>query len=331
MTGVADRAPESEVVHQYTAGDRMGPAVAGRPSGRRRWLMVAALVLFVVGSLLLWQATKAGEGGDAAGDPEAAADLRHIHGIGVNPADGRVYVGTHGGVFQVSDQQPPVLVSARVQDFMGFTVVGPDHFLASGHPGHRSSASVGLIESTDAGVTWTSRSLEGRADFHSLRARHGLVYGYDYPTGELMVTADLEVWDTRSHVALGDFAVSPANPNVVVGVTDRGVVRSQDGGRSFTAPAGPVLLLISWAQDGALVGITPCGVVHASGDGGLTWDTRGTLNGAPEAVEAASGREIYAAAASAVLVSRDGGRTFANVTPVEGASASRESCAHFHM
>ena len=329
MTGVADRAPESEVVHQYTAGDRTAPAVAGRPSGRRRWLMVAALVLFVVGSLLLWESTKSGDGGDAAG--QSAAGLGHVHGIGVNPADGRVYIGTHRGVFQVSEQQPPVLVSARVQDFMGFTVVGPDHFLASGHPGHRASASVGLIESTDAGATWTSRSLEGRADFHSLQARHGLVYGYDHPTGELMVTSDLEVWDTRSHVALGDFAVSPANPNVVVGVTDRGVVRSQDGGRSFTAPAGPVLLLISWAQDGALVGITPCGVVHASGDGGLTWDTRGTLNGAPEAVEAASGREIYAAADTAVSVSRDGGRTFADLTPNEGASAPLEGCTHSHM
>lgn len=308
-------------------GNRTVAAVAGRTSGRRRWRVVAAVVLFLVGSLLLLQATKVGDGGDAAGHPESAAGFGHIHGIGVNPADGRVYVGTHRGVFQVSEQQSPVLVSDRVQDFMGFTVVGPDHFLAGGHPGDDSSASVGLIESTDAGATWTSRSLDGRADFHSLQARHGFVYGYDYSTRELMVTADLEVWDTRSHVRLGDFAVSPANPDVVVGVTDRGVVRSQDGGRSFTAPAGPVLLLVSWAEDGALVGVTPCGVVHASGDGGLTWDTRGTLNGLAEAVEAISGREIYAAADSAVLVSKDGGRTFAALT-TEGASAPLEGCTH---
>jgi hypothetical protein len=317
-------------MHQSAAADPTAPAVAGRTSGRHRWRVVAAVVLFLVGSLLLWESTKVGEGGDAAGQPESAADLSHIHGIGVNPADGRVYVGTHRGVFHMSEQQSPILVSDRVQDFMGFTVVGPDHFLASGHPGQRSSASVGLIESTDAGATWTSRSLEGGADFHSLQARHGLVYGYDFPTGELMVTADLEAWDTRSHIGLGDFAVSPADPDVVVGVTDRGVVRSQDGGRSFTAPAGPVLLLVSWAEDGTLVGVTPCGVVHASGDGGLTWDTRGTLNGAPEAVEAISGREIYAAADGAVLVSRDGGRMFAALT-LEGASAPLEGCTHSHM
>jgi hypothetical protein len=301
-------------MHQSAPGGGTAPAVADRSSGRRRLLVIVALVLFFVGSLLLLEATKGGDGGDAARHLDSGADLSHIHGIGVNPADGRVYVGTHRGVFQVLEQQPPVLVSDQVQDFMGFTVAGPNHFLASGHPGHGSSASVGLIESTDAGATWTSRSMEGQADFHSLQARHGFVYGYDYATGEFMATADLESWDRRSHVGLGDFAVSPADQEVIVGVTDRGVIRSQDGGRSFTAPAGPVLLLVSWADDGALVGVTPGGVVHVSGDGARTWDARGTLNGTPEAVEAASGRETYAAADSAALVSRDGGRTFAGLT-----------------
>jgi hypothetical protein len=92
--------------------------------------VVTAVVLFAVGSLLLLEATNAGRGRDPAGQPESAADLGHIHGIGVNPADGRVYAGTHRGVFRLSEGQLPVLVSDRVQDFMGFTVIGPDHFLA---------------------------------------------------------------------------------------------------------------------------------------------------------------------------------------------------------
>ena len=86
-----------------------------------------------------------------------------------------------------------------------------------------------------------------------------------------------------------------------------------------------MLLLVSWAEDGALIGVTPRGVVYASGDGGLTWDTRGTLNGLAEAVEATSGREIYAAADSAVLVSRDGGRTFAPLTPERALTSIRRS------
>ena len=82
-------------------GNRTVAAVAGRTFGRRRWRVVAAVVLFLVGSLLLLEATRVGKGGDAAGHPDSAVDFSHVHGIGVNPADGRVYVGTHRGVFQV--------------------------------------------------------------------------------------------------------------------------------------------------------------------------------------------------------------------------------------
>jgi hypothetical protein len=44
-----------------------------------------------------------------------------------------------------------------VIDLMGFTVAGPGRYLASGHPGlHVDQAQpVGLIETTDGGVTWT--------------------------------------------------------------------------------------------------------------------------------------------------------------------------------
>lgn len=301
------------VVRQSPRGKPTARAVAGR---RHPLVVVAALVLFLAGSLMLLRATNVLGGRDAVDKPASDAEsFGHVHGLGINPADGRLYVGTHHGVFQLSDQEAPVPVAKRAQDFMGFTVVGPDHFLASGHPGRGSSASVGLIESTNAGESWKSRSLEGRADFHSLQSRDGVVFGYDFPTGELMVTDDLEVWETRTHIGLGDFVVSPDDPNLVVGVTDRGVVRSGDGGRSFTAPAGPVLLLVSWAEDGALVGITPRGTIHVSGDDGHSWDVRGTTDGAAEAVEAVSAREVYAAAGGAVFRSRDGGRTFAAMTP----------------
>ena len=61
---------------------------------------------------------------------------------------------------------------------MGFTVVGPDRFLGSGHPdaaGIRQGkpARLGLIESTDAGDSWASRSLSGEVDFHALASSQG--------------------------------------------------------------------------------------------------------------------------------------------------------------
>ena len=147
---------------------------AGANPGNHRWF------LLVRGAGLL------------AGGAKGTAAFEHVHGIGFNPADNTVYAATHDGLFRLPTAGPPVRVADRVQDFMGFTVVGPDHFLASGHPGEGSSgpSSLGLIESTDRGNTWTSLSLAGKADFHALQARHGTIYGYNSMTGAFLVSAN---------------------------------------------------------------------------------------------------------------------------------------------
>jgi len=63
---------------------------------------------------------------------------------------------------------------------MGFTVVGPDHFLGSGHPGsvRDDPPFLGLIESRDAGNNWRPISLRGEVDFHVLEAQGAIVYGF---------------------------------------------------------------------------------------------------------------------------------------------------------
>ncbi len=107
-----------------------------------------------------------------------ARSLSHIHGLGVDPADGALYAGTHYGVYRLSSERAPERVGDIVQDFMGFTVAGPNHFLGSGHPGESNRddpPNLGLIESTNSGKSWTSVSMNGQADFHSLDYRHGLV------------------------------------------------------------------------------------------------------------------------------------------------------------
>ena len=54
----------------------------------------------------------------------------HVHGLSRKPADGALLVATHTGLFRVA---PGTASAHRVaddhQDTMGFTVVGPDHFL----------------------------------------------------------------------------------------------------------------------------------------------------------------------------------------------------------
>ncbi|UQA91094.1 beta propeller repeat protein [Streptomyces halobius] len=105
--------------------------------------------------------------------PASGASVSHIHGLGIDPADGRLYVATHEGVIAVENDGSSKRVSDTA-DYMGFTVKGPKTFLGSGHPaaGSGGHANRGLIESTDAGKTWKPLSLGGEVDFHALSHFH---------------------------------------------------------------------------------------------------------------------------------------------------------------
>lgn len=275
----------------------------------RTTVLMAALVVsvLVIGGIVFFMT----RGDDGRGS--ASARMDHVHGLGVDPKDEALYVGTHYGLFRVSESGKATLVADRVQDFMGFTVVGPGHYLASGHPGEGQDgpSSLGLIESTDSGLTWQSLSLAGEADFHSLEYRHGTVYGLNSLTGEFMVSQDKQNWDSRSQIPMADFAVSPDDPDVLLVTTEQGLVRSDDGGASFEpVPGAPILLLVTWAEDGAIVGVEPDGTVHVSSDGGQSWQQRGSLDASPHALTATSADEVIAAVEGAILASSDGGRRF---------------------
>lgn len=249
----------------------------------------------------------------AATGESAGVELEHVHGLGVDPADGTLYAGTHFGLFRLPEQGAGTRVADRVQDYMGFTVAGPGQFLASGHPGEGDDgpSALGLIESTDGGQTWQSLSLAGEADFHALEARHGLVYGFNGLTSTFMVSQDKLTWESRGTVPMADFAVSPDDQDVILATTEQGLARSDDGGRSFGPVDGaPPLVLVSWADDGTIVGVTPEGSVHVSSDEAATWVSPGTLGADPGALYARDGDEIYAAAGGVVLSSTDGGREF---------------------
>lgn len=243
--------------------------------------------------------------------------LAHVHGLGVDPADGTLYAASHYGLFRVPDSGKPERVGTLQQDTMGFTVVGPKHFLGSGHPDPADKSApkqLGLIESTDAGRSWTPLSLAGQADFHALEAKHGSVYGYDSQTGQVAVTADRRTWDRRARVELADFAVSPSSPDVLLATTRQGMTRSTDGGRTFAPMAGtPVLQLVDWPEDALVVGVAPDGTVRTSADGGATWTRQGTVPGRPGALAAHGRTEVFLATEDAIHRSSDGGRTF---TPI---------------
>ena len=236
-----------------------GMSARRRPAqGRTRWPVVAAGAVAVAVVAVLAVVWAAGGARPETGSGSGAGErLEHIHGLGVDPADGALYAATHHGVFRLAGDGAATRVGEGQQDTMGFTIAGPRHFLASGHPapGEGGPDHLGLVESTDAGVTWTTLSLPGQADFHALRFRHGMVYGLNSVTGQLMASRDKTTWESRSTLGPRDLAVSPTDPQLLLATTASGPVRSTDGGRTWTPAGGPVLALIDWQNTDRLWGV----------------------------------------------------------------------------
>jgi len=239
----------------------------------------------------------------------------HVHGVGIDPGDGLLYLATHDGLFRYEPTGPKRI--GPVNDLMGFTIAGPAHYYASGHPGAGSNLPdpVGLIESRDAGRTWTQLSRQGLSDFHALAASSRAVLGYD---GTLRTSSDGATWTSLSAPVQPFALTSSPDGAVLLATSQDGPVRSSDAGQTWSAiPAAPLLLLVAWAggtQDTA-VGVTPEGQVLISTDAGLTWDERGRVEGTPQALSAntdgTDGLHVQVVTDTTVMTSPDGGRTFA--------------------
>lgn len=247
-------------------------------------------------------------------DRPAGLPSAHVHGVAVNPGDGRVYLATHHGLFRYGDTGPQRV--GPVIDLMGFTVAGPDHFYASGHPGPGTDLPdpVGLLESVDAGITWTPLSRQGSSDFHALTASAAGIVGFD---GRLRASSDGTTWTELSDVdAPSTLAAAPGGATLL-SAGRGGVSRSTDGGRTWTTlSAAPRLVVLSWADDDTVVGVTADGAVEVSADRGVTWQPRG-VTAEPQAVAAvtqAGALRILVVIGSGLLDSVDGGHTFTTLT-----------------
>ncbi len=243
--------------------------------------------------------------------------MMHVHGLGMNPADGLLYVATHTGLFRLREGGEPERVSERLHDFMGFTVVGADHFYTSGHPDLRDYREgelpphLGLMESTDGGRTWTPVTLLGDADFHALRYEHGMVYGFD-STGRRFMTWDGEGdWEERSTLLLYDFVVHPEEPDVVIATTQAGPAKSTDGGRTWSPIEGaPLLVWLEWAPAGGLWAIGQAGGVFLSEDDGQSWAQQGQAERDAESFLVEDGVLYVALLDGGIARSEDGGATW---------------------
>ena len=276
------------------------------------WLVSAALLV-------------AGCGGDEGGSeaPNAPAPKIgdpgpiHVHGLGINPRDGALFVATHTGLFRADrSERTASRIADRFQDTMGFTVVGPDRFLGSGHPDGSEGLPpfLGLIESRDAGRTWRPISLLGKRDFHVLEAAGSRVYGFgsDFDTREqgFLVSDDGgKSWDERDvPEPLISLAVSRRDPDRIVASGEHALYLSEDAGRRWQQVDGPAGLL-AWTEE--LLIVDADGAVRVAEEPGRRPLPVGRVGGKPAALDSDTGADLYVALHDGTIKrSDDGGRSW---------------------
>jgi hypothetical protein len=229
-----------------------------------------------------------------------------------NPGDGKVYLATHQGLFRY-DKGVPVRVGPIV-NMMGFSIAGPDRFYASGHPGDSINLprTVGLMETLDAGKTWSVLSTGRGPDFHALTSSHKGVLGYD---GVLRSSFDGEMWRQLAVAARPSSLAAAPDGSRILATTASGVMLSTDQGSSW-APLhrAPPLLLTAWADNSTAAGVTGTGHLAVTTNAGTTWTTAKARIQSAQAISASRTRhgtpEILLVTGSGIQRSLDSGASF---------------------
>ncbi|WP_104180064.1 F510_1955 family glycosylhydrolase [Arthrobacter sp. B0490] len=230
--------------------------------------------------------------------------------MSVDPATNRILLATHDGLFDVT-RSPAQQIGPTI-DLMGFTSTSDGTLYASGHPGPGTDLPdpVGLITSTDDGRTWEPVSRQGETDFHALAATSTGLIGHE---GRIVTSTDGHHWTVTAD-DVPAYNLAGATGGTVLATTEEGLYRSEDSGTAWEAvPGAPLLVFTTFAGETA-IGVTPEGVIHVSGDAGVTWEQRGTIDAEPAAMAAAHTNDgthrIWVATTTGIHVSSDDGATF---------------------
>lgn len=240
----------------------------------------------------------------------------HVHGLGYDRSTGTLFIATHTGLFELPGAASSATrIGDSRQDTMGFFLAESGRFLGSGHPDARAGLPphLGLIESTDRGRSWQTVSLSGKADFHVLRARGAVVYGFDSSNERFLASADGGVtWAQRPvPESLVDLAIDPSDAQHLVASGQSGLYRSTDGGRSWAPAGGGVSGYLAWPAPQRLYVATLDGAFLTATSSRGPWRGRAQLAAPVSALHAAGAAELFAALHDGtILHSVDGGASW---------------------
>ncbi|SOE59445.1 hypothetical protein SAMN06296378_0939 [Salinibacterium xinjiangense] len=294
-----------------------------RPSHRRPGLLSVGTLLGTAAVLVGCSATPQV---NQPAQPAGPTPIEHIHELTVDASSGVLVVATHEGIYDVSiasDAAATFTGPRAGLDFdpMGFVIAG-DTTYASGHPGPTTPGSfgtpnLGLISSTDNGMTWTNISLTGQTDFHALavgppssEGGAALVYGIDTSKPAIQRSSDGGVtWADGADLVARDILADPIVPGKLYATTEAGVLVSEDDAVTFHLDAAaPNLYLIDidTAQQ-QLVGVDASGSVWRRATD--TWIRGGTVTGVAQAFTSHDGR-VYVADDRGIAFTDDDGATW---------------------
>ncbi len=264
--------------------------------------------------------------------PSAApTPFEHIHALTVDVRSGDLVAATHGGIYDISiaSEGAATFTGPRAGldfDPMGFVVAG-DTIYASGHPGPTTpdsfgSPNLGLIASSDNGMTWENISLTGQTDFHALAVgpesgAGGTVNIYGIDTSKAAIQRSFDggkTWTDGAELVARDILADPTTPGKLYATTEAGVAVSEDDAVTFQVdPTAPTLYLISIdSVKQQLVGVDTSGNLWRRTDS--TWVRGGTLTGAAQAFTSHDGR-VYVADDRGIAFTDDDGATWTVLTP----------------
>ena len=243
-------------------------------------VVAVVVVISLVGSSLISESPSSVDNSESM-DP-SIIDWRHVHGIGLEPADNSIlYIATHGDFYQSISGSPPVKVDKIRADYMAFNAppVPGVPLYASGHPS--TGGNTGLIKSSDGGVTWehVSDVLEPPVDFHAMAiSKHNpeMIIGFDSAARGLFKTVDAgKTWETLEPPEyVSALAISPDESELIFAGTSNGIFKSDDGGKNWAhlnAYQGLDVFALAFDNEGKLfVSVKTFGIVQ-SDDFGQSW------------------------------------------------------------
>jgi hypothetical protein len=227
---------------------------------------------------------------DAPAATPSAANA-YIGSLAADPAGGTLLLGTGVGLYRIEGgaRRPRRVVgelrapggAGPVSSNLVVRYAGPGELLASGHPEGATELpeDLGLMRSADAGATWRPVSELGESDFHILQARGDHVVAVRVEETDVLVSRDGgRAFEVRTPPDTPvDVAFDPDDPSRMVVVTAQGTFTSDDEGRSWR-PRDPIpSSQLAWPAAGELYRVDPGGAIKVSGDGGASWEERGTV------------------------------------------------------